>query len=288
MSKKRREVEAADADEQDRSPVTACNTLDHVYPSTKPDTRCYCGKKVWRPFIALDNFLEPGMLVRTYAGGPIYEVEMVNKSRARCRVITAQAILSRRNGSKELLPMPGMEVLPPVVMADTEDEEEERRGRVINISPRSAVIRVSAAELEQETLTTRSSTMAKQLATIPVAGKSSKEREQDRRDKLAAKPNGAAKPLYGAAAKAKANSGSRPKPVKTVRACGCGCGGETMAYFVPGHDARYKGWLKKLASGELDQAGLKKLMGAKVFGKYTFKKVGTGFAPKESYQEAAG
>ena len=268
MAKKRR----IDADEDEKAVVPDECGLDHKYPDTKPGTKCFCGKRTFRPFIELEDYLKPGMFVRTYAGGPIYEVEMVNQSRARCRLTTAQAILNRREGD---------------VVEDTDEEEEERRGRVINISPRSAVIRVSPAELEKETLIDRRSNMASnKLASIPVAGKSGKEREADRRAKLAAKPAGAARPLTGAAAKAKASA--RPKTPKTVRSCGCGCGGETMGFFVPGHDARYKGWMKKLGTGELDQAGLKKLMGAKQFGKYTFKKVGAGFAPKETYQEAAG
>lgn len=286
MSKRSRRPADDDEVVEDR-PATQCTTLDHIYPDTKPGTKCLCGKRTFRPFIQEADLLKEGMIIRTYWGGPLYEVEMVNQSRARCRLITAQAALDRRKTDRVFMPMPGMPV-PEDVIADVEDEEEEeKRGRVINISPRSVAIRVSAAELEAETQSRSEGTMAmKNVAALPVAGKSGKQREAERRAKLAQKPNGHARPLTGAAAKAKANAGSRPKVAKTVRKCGCGCGGETMAYFVPGHDARYKGWMKKLGTGELTQPELQKLMG-KQYGKYTWKKSGAGFAPKETYQEAA-
>lgn len=61
---------------------------------------------------------------------------------------------------------------------------------------------------------------------------------------------GMAKKAAKKAVKAKANGAARaPKPPKTVRACVCGCKNETTGYFAPGHDARFHGWIKKLASG---------------------------------------
>lgn len=291
-SKSRRIADDDEVEEQPVRRINECSTLDHIYPGNPPtaDTKCYCGKKTFKPFIVMDEYLKAGEIVRTYPGGPMYEVEMVTQSRARCRVITSAQVMRRAEDAKPVfLPIPGSVQFrnEEVVTEVLDDEEEERRGRIINISPRSVVIRVSAADVERETYKRSDGTMAmKNVAQLPVAGKSAKEREQDRRAKLATKPNGAARPLSGAAAKAKASA--RAKTPKTVRECGCGCGGETMAHFVPGHDARYKGWMKKLASGELDQAGLQKLMGKKVYGRYTFKKSGAGFVPKESYQEAAG
>ena len=38
---------------------------------------------------------------------------------------------------------------------------------------------------------------------------------------------------------------------KPTRPCYCGCGGETQGRFVPGHDARFHGWARKIAKGEL-------------------------------------
>ncbi len=283
-AKSRRVTADDEVEERDSSPANECTNMDHIYPGpTGPGVRCFCGKREFRPFIQADEALKVGQLIRTYLGGPVYEVEMVNTSRARCRIITAQQILNRREEDRSdkpvFLPIPGSQAAVQAVTPSTDDEDEEKRGRVINISPRSAVVRVSAAEFQEETLN-RSSEMAKgNIANIPVAGKAGK---------IGAKPpTGAARPLSGAAAKAKAGAAARPKVQKTVRKCGCGCGGETMAHFVPGHDARYKGWMKKLATGELTQPELKKFMG-KQFDRYTFKKSGAGFVPKETYQEAAG
>lgn len=51
----------------------------------------------------------------------------------------------------------------------------------------------------------------------------------------------------------------KPKEVKEKKApvekvindCQCGCGGKTGSKFVPGHDARFHGWEKKIARGEM-------------------------------------
>lgn len=42
------------------------------------------------------------------------------------------------------------------------------------------------------------------------------------------------------------------KTAKPTRPCFCGCGGETQSRFVPGHDARFHGWARKVAKGELN------------------------------------
>lgn len=65
-------------------------------------------------------------------------------------------------------------------------------------------------------------------------------------------PNKAGKDMAKKAAKLAPKNGKKEKPAKTVRACACGCGGETTGFFVPGHDARMHGWIKKLADGRLD------------------------------------
>ncbi len=39
---------------------------------------------------------------------------------------------------------------------------------------------------------------------------------------------------------------------KATRSCFCGCGGQTQRAFVPGHDARFHGLVKKTLRGELD------------------------------------
>jgi hypothetical protein len=44
------------------------------------------------------------------------------------------------------------------------------------------------------------------------------------------------------------------KATKTINPCYCGCGGTTKSKFVPGHDARFHGTVKKVVRGELDAA----------------------------------
>lgn len=41
------------------------------------------------------------------------------------------------------------------------------------------------------------------------------------------------------------------KAPKQKNPCQCGCGGETGGRFVPGHDARFYGWCKKIVEGKL-------------------------------------
>jgi hypothetical protein len=43
------------------------------------------------------------------------------------------------------------------------------------------------------------------------------------------------------------------KGKKPTRECFCGCGNPTQSRFVPGHDARFHGWARKVAKGELDR-----------------------------------
>lgn len=60
------------------------------------------------------------------------------------------------------------------------------------------------------------------------------------------------------AKKAKAKAGKGTKREKTpakVRDCVCGCGTETTGNFAPGHDARFHGWITKLADGRIQRNG---------------------------------
>lgn len=43
----------------------------------------------------------------------------------------------------------------------------------------------------------------------------------------------------------------KTKKGKPTRECFCGCGGMTQSKFVPGHDARFHSWARKLVKGEL-------------------------------------
>lgn len=277
MSKPRRRSDDDDDLDFGRERSPQCTSIDHCYPQnapggkTLPETRCYCGKKQFRPFIDLNDYLQEGMIIQMNDGGHLYRVEMVNESRARCRRTSAKAELLRiaEEDAPQFMPLPGMDRVGTITRAELDTVDGEDRGHVINVSSRSVTRRLSREDLVQLL------------------------QPEDRREvmakgKFAALPggNGKSRPLTGAAAKAKANA--KPKAPKTVRKCGCGCGGDTTAFFVPGHDARYKGWMKKLADGKIDQAELKKLMGQKTYGLYNFKKKGAGFVPDKTYQQAAG
>lgn len=105
-------------------------------------------------------------------------------------------------------------------------------------------------------------------------------------------PNNKAGKSMAKKAKA-ATAAKKDKATKTVRKCACGCGGETTGYFVPGHDARFHGWIKKLADGRIDATGKdvksgEKVIGAAVLKSLTLVKSGDGFKAKtpEYYKEA--
>lgn len=116
-------------------------------------------------------------------------------------------------------------------------------------------------------------------AAIPVADKSNRDKNKAAKATLAAKRGAAGIPLRGAAAKSAATK--KDKPPKTVRSCGCGCGEETTGYFAPGHDARWHGWMKKLADGRLTPGSPEV---KKVVGKLDLKKTKTGFVPTLDYK----
>lgn len=63
----------------------------------------------------------------------------------------------------------------------------------------------------------------------------------------------------------KSGNGSRERKPKPVQDCTCGCGGKTTGAWVPGHDARARGWAIRIERGlikmkdvpENEQAGAK-------------------------------
>lgn len=77
------------------------------------------------------------------------------------------------------------------------------------------------------------------------------------------------------AAKGKANGASkREKTPAKVRNCACGCGAETTGHFAPGHDARYHGWIKKLADGRIQRNGKDAKSGEQVISTPVLNKMG--------------
>lgn len=53
-----------------------------------------------------------------------------------------------------------------------------------------------------------------------------------------------------AAVRAPRVAGAAPQP-KATRACCCGCGEQVTGWFRMGHDARFHGWMKKIARGKM-------------------------------------
>lgn len=177
--------------------------------------------------------------------------------------------------------------------ADSDGPAQKRKG--INISPRSLVERVSAEELNSpkepkaqqnkkaEMRDARKEDSVAQVAAMPVGSKSNRQINKEQRSKVEARKRAdreagvGQRKGTGNLARAKAATAKVPK---TVRKCYCGCGEETTSFFAPGHDARWHGWVKKLASGVLKPEDLtgqqKKSLGE-------LKKAGKGYAPVLNY-----
>lgn len=195
--------------------------------------------------------LVPGDLIRTSKEAATYVVQMVNESRAFCSLVPERG---------RFLPAPG----------------------TINISPRSAVIRVRIEDLRRqpqpETRSTQETAMA--TAEIPVASKSNREKEKERKERLSSRKSASPAKLVGAAAKSAARAKRVTKPTQTVRNCACGCGEETSSYFIPGHDARFKSFMVKVERGTMQVSELPKA----VQKAYEFKKRGAGFVSTTNYK----
>lgn len=119
-----------------------------------------------------------------------------------------------------------------------------------------------------------------EVAETPIAAQTNKEKNADRLAKLKeAKERAAGSKKAGAGASATPKV-AREKKEKVVKPCKCGCGGLTTAFFVPGHDARFKGWLLKVEKGEM---ALKDLPEG-VQKSYKWVKKGKGAVPTTNYK----
>lgn len=78
----------------------------------------------------------------------------------------------------------------------------------------------------------------------------------------------------------KAAKPPRVKAEKKVRPCACGCGGQTTGFFVPGHDARFKGWLLKIERGTMEVKDLP----PSVQKSYKWVQKGNGMIPTTNYK----
>lgn len=88
----------------------------------------------------------------------------------------------------------------------------------------------------------------------------------------------------------KAAKPAREKKVREKKECQCGCGGETFGFFVPGHDAKFKGNLLSIERGD---AKREELLEPDVIAKYKWVKsglkgkAGEGFRPTTNYKGEA-
>lgn len=99
--------------------------------------------------------------------------------------------------------------------------------------------------------------------------------------RVAAAPvEGGKAPKSAAAPKAK-----REVTPKVEHACICGCGGKTTKFFVPGHDAKFKGWLNRIRDGKKKASEVMPEPLIKALGPWT--KEGEGSVPAKTYQQAA-
>lgn len=122
-------------------------------------------------------------------------------------------------------------------------------------------------------------------AAPPVAVKSKKEINQERLQNLKdakerAKNEKAAAAAQPGTGEAKPARVRKAKAEKVVKPCRCGCGGQTTAFFVPGHDARFKGWMLSVEKGTKEIKDLP----ASVQKEYKFTKRGKGYVPDKNYK----
>lgn len=211
--------------------------------------------------------LETGMIIRMTPDGPPYRVESVSECRAYCVPI-------RRITD---------------VVDSTEFGGEPNRGGGVNIAPTSFVTVVNPEDLETEEMARRKRRQGDQPSTstqqertmsaspIPVSNRS---KNKAQKTALARKRADRAAGLPGTGRRAsKLGATKKATAPKTVRKCACGCKEETMSFFAPGHDAKFKGWLKKIELGKMDVSELPK----SVQEAYTWRKHGEGKIPTKNY-----
>jgi hypothetical protein len=166
-------------------------------------------------------------------------------------------------------------------------------GSSINIGPKSYLKEVDPETLTDEQIARfarlvereEQNNMAKQIAGVPVPpqkkGDRLKELNAERQARLAeTKAATRAAAVPGATPKLPGSGGGKG-PAEKTNDCKCGCGGKTASWFIPGHDARFKGWLLKIERG---QQKPEDLMTPEVRQSYTWRKKGNGLIPTTNYK----
>ena len=222
--------------------------------------------------------------------GRLWRVGLVNQSRARLDPLAGEAVLlatgrsfTSYGGSINVGPTSTLKTVgldDPAVSA-----EVKRRIRVLtqgaraNSNTEAEANGNSADEIGEEG--DMSATMVEtNVSGAPVPSKKAVKLTQTKTAKGAAAGAPVPRKLSGAAAKAAA-APKKEKAPKVMKACTCGCGGQTASYFIPGHDARFKGWLLKIEKGE---ASPEDLIPKKVRERFQWKKKGAGQIPTLNYK----
>lgn len=222
-----------------------------------------------------------GTVVR-YEDSPWY-VGLVNKSRARLDPLTGVTVtLSPQSGrtfqsykssvnisSESRLPVVEIETLDEGALRRLIRLDERTTEAETSPQPKGRLTRPDSEEEEDDDMA---------VASAPVAGKT-KGIDKTKVGKLA-----------DAKASVKKAAGAKRTGPATNK-CKCGCGGVSRGFFVPGHDARFKGLLLKIERGELELSkGLKKA----VADEYTWVKSGlkgadgtVGMRPTKNYKGEA-
>ncbi len=135
-------------------------------------------------------------------------------------------------------------------------------GDSVNVGPRSVLPVIDPSELTTTAqgrlarLTSREDDiMAEEtggvVSAAPIPRRGGNGSAKSRAQKLARRPKNEARPLGAAKAKRE----PKPKVAREMKPCACGCGEMTGGYFIPGHDARFKGWLLALERGKTQLHG---------------------------------
>lgn len=248
-----------------------------------------------------ENRLVEGTVVKYE--GRIWFVGLVNDSRARLDPISDVGSVMPESGrsfrtygsSANITPCPGI----PLPEVDIETLDEFSLKRLCNLmetyeldkhrshrKPR-LVIPDEDDEAGDDTYMapTAAGTPAKAAAAnaaaapLPVATKTNRPATTSA-DRLAAakaslKKAAAAAPVKGA------SKGKAKGPAVRDKECVCGCGGATAGYFVPGHDARFKGLMLKVERGK---AKKEEVFSKAVIAQYQWKRRGDGEVTTKNYK----
>jgi hypothetical protein len=237
--------------------------------------------------------IEEGRIVNW--DGRVWFVGLVNASRARLdpvmanRVVQADPVSGRTflsyGSSVNICPTSTLEdaeleeldelALNRLVRLQEQHESEQTR-RMSGVTRRERTLEFNEEEEGEENMESAARTTPRKGATnavpLPVATqtKTDKSRAQRVRELAAAK-----------AGTTKAKAAKSKGPAERDKECKCGCGEATSKYFVPGHDARFKGWMLKIERGT---AKREELLAAEVIAQYKWVKRGEGMVTTTNYK----